>query len=83
MPTPTGARPPVGPSSRHQLAVMVWIAVVPTLVVLQLALAEVLEAAPAPLRPAIMATIAIPIVVYVLMPSLQRLSARLVEDRST
>ena len=60
-----------------------WIAVLPTLTVLQLVLGGPLEAVPAYLRPPIMATVVVPIVVYVLMPPVQRLLTRLVRTRST
>ena len=71
-----------GPSlpgpSRHQLALMVWTAIVPTVTVLQFALGDLLQMAPVYLRAPIMATCAVPIVVYVGMPRLQRLRARLI-----
>jgi antibiotic biosynthesis monooxygenase (ABM) superfamily enzyme len=65
-------------SSRHQMAVMIWIAVAPTLIVLQLVLGDLLRDAPVVLRTLITATIAVPIVVYGLLPLLQCARARLV-----
>ncbi len=56
---------------------MIWIAVLPTLTVLQLALGGLLEAVPPYLRPPIIATLMVPMMVYVLMPLLQRIDARL------
>jgi len=76
----TPVHPPAAPPSRHHLAVMVWLAVLPTLTVLQLALGHLLETAPQPLRPPIMATIAVPIVVYVVMPQLLRIHDHLVKE---
>jgi len=70
----TTARPP----SRHQLALMIWLAVVPTLTVLNLALSRLLEGLPIVVRTLIVATIAVPIVMYGLMPRLHRLRGRLV-----
>jgi antibiotic biosynthesis monooxygenase (ABM) superfamily enzyme len=67
------------PPSRHQTAAMVWLAVVPTLTVLHLLLGDLVGSAPVHLRPPIMATLAVPVVVYVLMPLLVRLHARLAE----
>jgi antibiotic biosynthesis monooxygenase (ABM) superfamily enzyme len=67
--------------SRHQVALTVWVAVLPTLTVLQLVLGGLLEAVPTYLRPPITATVAVPIVVYVLMPLLQRLITRLARTR--
>jgi antibiotic biosynthesis monooxygenase (ABM) superfamily enzyme len=72
-------RPHAGPS-QHQEALMVWIAVLPTLTALQLILGDLLAAVPMPLRPPIMATFAVPFVVYVLMPRLQRFWARVVGE---
>ena len=57
---------------------MIWLAVVPTLIVLNLALSKLLEGVPIVLRTLIVATIAVPIVMYGLMPRLQRVRGRLV-----
>ncbi len=80
MPTdPTTSRPtPVPPPSKHQLALMIWLAVLPTLTVLNVALSSLLADAPIVLRTFVLATIAVPIVMYGLMPRLHRLRARLV-----
>jgi len=67
---------PSAPPSPHRLAVSVWLAVLPTLTVLQLLLGHLLKEVPVMLRPPIMATLAVPIVVYGLMPRLLRLTAR-------
>jgi antibiotic biosynthesis monooxygenase (ABM) superfamily enzyme len=58
---------------------MVWTAILPTLSVLQFALGGLLQKAPQFLRAPIMATLAVPIVVYVAMPQLMRLRARLIQ----
>ena len=71
--TPT----PVPPPSKHQLALMIWFAVLPTLIVLNLALSSLLTGTPVVLRTVIVATLAVPIVMYGLMPRLHRLRARL------
>ncbi len=68
---------PVPPPSKHQLALMIWLAVLPTLTVLNLALSSLLADTPVVLRTAVLATIAVPIVMYGLMPRLHRLRARL------
>jgi antibiotic biosynthesis monooxygenase (ABM) superfamily enzyme len=57
---------------------MIWLAVLPTLTVLNVALSSVLKDAPIVLRTFILATIAVPIVMYGLMPRLHRLRVRLV-----
>jgi antibiotic biosynthesis monooxygenase (ABM) superfamily enzyme len=66
-----------GPPTKHQLAVMIWLAVFPTLTVLNLALADWLATLPPVLRTFALATVAVPIVIYGLMPQLHRLRARL------
>ncbi|MFI6603600.1 hypothetical protein ACIBHX_45845 [Nonomuraea sp. NPDC050536] len=68
--------------SRHRQALMAWIAVLPTLTVLQLALGGLLEAVPLYLRPPIIATLMVPIMIYVLMPLLQRIDSRLTKKPS-
>ena len=76
------AVPPMGPPPRHHLALMIWLAVFPTLTVLQLLLGDVLDGAPTAVRTLVLATIAVPIVIYGLMPPLQRLRARLLTRRA-
>jgi antibiotic biosynthesis monooxygenase (ABM) superfamily enzyme len=68
-------QPTLGPPSRHQLALMIWIAVFPTLVVLNLTIGPWLEDANPVLRTFVLATVAVPIVIYGLMPRLHRLRA--------
>ena len=75
---PAHRRPaPVPPPSKHQLPLMIWLAVLPTLIVLNLALSSLLTGTPVVLRTVIVATLAVPIVMYGLMPRLHRLRARL------
>lgn len=77
------ARPaPVGPPSKHQLALMIWVAVFPTLTVLNLALGPWLSHAGPVLRTFVLATIAVPIVIYGLMPRLHRVRASLLLRRA-
>ena len=68
----------VGPPTKHQLAVMIWLAVFPTLTVINLALGDWLKTLSPVLRTLVLATIAVPIVIYGLMPQLHRLRVRLV-----
>jgi antibiotic biosynthesis monooxygenase (ABM) superfamily enzyme len=70
-------RPAVGPPSRHQLALMIWLAVFPTLTVLNLALGGWLGTLSPVVRTFVLATVAVPIVIYGLMPQLHRLRGRL------
>jgi antibiotic biosynthesis monooxygenase (ABM) superfamily enzyme len=68
---------PVGPPSKHQLALMIWVAVFPTLTVLNLALADVLDDLPGLLRTFVLATVAVPIVIYGVLPRPHRVRARI------
>jgi antibiotic biosynthesis monooxygenase (ABM) superfamily enzyme len=76
---PTVAAPPrqVGPPSTHQLALMIWIAVFPTLTVLNLTLKPWLATMGPVLRTFVLATIAVPVVIYGLMPRLHRVRTRI------
>jgi antibiotic biosynthesis monooxygenase (ABM) superfamily enzyme len=71
----------IPPPSRHQLAVMIWLAVFPTLVLLNLTLGRVLGDLAVVPRTFVLATVAVPIVIYGLMPHLHRLRARLLATR--
>ena len=69
-------RAPVGPPTKHQLAVMIWLAVFPTLTVLNLTLGDWLGTLSPVLRTFVLATVAVPIVIYGVMPQLHRLRVR-------
>jgi antibiotic biosynthesis monooxygenase (ABM) superfamily enzyme len=74
----TQANPrPVGPPTKHQLAAMIWVAVFPTLTVLNLLLGEWLTDLSPVVRTFVLATLAVPIVIYGLMPQLHRVRVRL------
>ena len=78
-PTPTPAAPPrLGPPTKHQLALMIWLCVFPTLTVINLALGDWLATLSPVLRTFILATVAVPVVIYGLMPQLHKVRARLV-----
>ena len=68
---------PVSPPTKHQLTLIIWIAVLPTLTFLNVALNGLLSDVPIVLRTFILATVAVPIVMYGLMPRLHRLRGRL------
>ena len=74
-------RQPAGPPTKHQLAVMIWLAVFPTLTVLNLALGDWLGTLHPVLRTFVLATVAVPIVIYGLMPQLHRLRVRVLAGR--
>jgi antibiotic biosynthesis monooxygenase (ABM) superfamily enzyme len=79
-PPPTKPAPP----SKHQLALMIWLAVFPTLTVLNLALGDWLRTLSPVARTFVLATIAVPIVIYGLMPQLHRIRSRiLIRSMST
>ena len=75
IPVPSGAV--IAPPSKHQLALMIWLAVFPTLTVLNLALGDWLAPLTPIVRTFVLATIAVPIVIYGLMPHLHRLRGRI------
>ena len=76
-PNPSSLPGVPGPPSKHQLALMIWLAVFPTLTVLNLALGDWLRTLTPVVRTFVLATIAVPIVIYGLMPQLHRLRGRL------
>ena len=63
----------VGPPTKHQLALMIWLAVCPTLTALNLALGDWLSSLTSIVRTFVLATVAVPIVIYGLMPQLHKL----------
>jgi antibiotic biosynthesis monooxygenase (ABM) superfamily enzyme len=65
----------------HELALMIWICVFPTLTVLNLGLDGWLDTMTPVLRTFVLATVAVPIVIYGLMPQLHRFRARLLARR--
>lgn len=79
--TSTTPRPP-GPPTKHQLALMIWVAVFPTLTVINLAVGDQLATLPSVLRTLVLATVAVPIVIYGLMPQLHKLRTRLLSRPS-
>jgi antibiotic biosynthesis monooxygenase (ABM) superfamily enzyme len=71
------SRGPVPPPNKHQLALMIWLAVFPTLTIINLVLGDWLRPMPPVVRTFVLATMAVPIVIYGLMPHLHRLRGRL------
>ena len=65
------------PPTKHQLALMIWLAVFPTLTALNLLLGDWLSDMTPVVRTFVLATIAVPIVIYGLMPQLHRLLVHL------
>ena len=81
-PTPNPTTSSFGPPSKHQLALMIWLAVFPTLLVLNLALGNWLSTMTPVVRTFVLATIAVPIVIYGLMPQLHRGRRRLLTRKA-
>ncbi|HEX6027297.1 MAG TPA: hypothetical protein VFZ00_35180 [Solirubrobacter sp.] len=71
----------IAPPTRHQLALMIWLCVFPTLLALNLVLSDWLAGMSTVPRTFVLATIAVPIVIYGLMPHLHRARARLLSRR--
>ncbi len=74
-------RPAGGPPTKHQLALMIWLCVFPTLTVINLTLSDWLAPMSAVSRTFVLATIAVPIVIYGLMPALHLVRARILAAR--
>jgi antibiotic biosynthesis monooxygenase (ABM) superfamily enzyme len=72
----------IPPPSKHQLAFMIWLCVFPTLTAINLAIGDWLRPMSPVLRTFVLATIAVPIVIYGLMPSVHRLRVRLLANAS-
>jgi antibiotic biosynthesis monooxygenase (ABM) superfamily enzyme len=73
---------PVGPPTKHHLAVMIWLAVFPTLTGLNLLLGDWLGDLSPVVRTFVLATIAVPIVIYGLMPQLHKARTRILGRRT-
>lgn len=67
----------VPPPSKHQLALMIWLCVFPTLTAINLLFSDWLRPMSPVLRTFVLATIAVPIVIYGLMPQLHSVRAKL------
>jgi hypothetical protein len=72
----------VPPPGKHQLALMIWLCVFPTLTIINVALGGWLRTMTPVTRTFVLATVAVPIVVYGLMPHLHRARARLLRGSS-
>lgn len=75
-PTPSTRVPP---PSKHQLALMIWLAVFPTLTVLNVLLDDWLSTLSTVPRTFVLATVAVPVVIYGVMPPLHRARGRLLQ----
>lgn len=82
MTDPSDHRPQIPPPGKHQLALMIWLCVFPTLTVVNLTFDGWLRPMSPVMRTFVLATIAVPIVIYGLMPHLHRLRALLLSARA-
>ncbi|MEV6570029.1 hypothetical protein [Streptomyces sp. NPDC051577] len=73
---------PAGPPPKHHMALMIWMAVFPTLTVLELLLHDRLQRLPMVLRTLVLSAIVVLTVVYVLLPRLQVARVRLLARAS-
>ena len=71
----------IPPPTKHQLALMIWLCVFPTLTVINLMFGDWLRTMSPVLRTFVLATVAVPIVIYGLMPQLHRLRTLLLSSR--
>jgi antibiotic biosynthesis monooxygenase (ABM) superfamily enzyme len=63
----------IGPPPRHRFALLVWIAIYPTITLLLHLGGPVINDWPLPLRTLALTAIAVPLMVFVLLPALQRM----------
>ncbi|MEV6975273.1 hypothetical protein [Kitasatospora sp. NPDC093806] len=68
---------PSGPPPKHHMALMIWTAVFPSLTVLEFLLHPWLAGLPMVLQTLVLSALVVPVVVWVLMPRLQRVRGRL------
>lgn len=69
---------PAPPSRLLHMAVMIWLAVFPTLTALQLLLGDLLDGLPLVARTLTLSSLVVPVVVYLILPRLHRVRATLV-----
>jgi antibiotic biosynthesis monooxygenase (ABM) superfamily enzyme len=81
-PRTTQQTAPSKPPSKHEMALMIWLAVFPTLTVINLVLGDWLLTLSPVLRTFVLATVAVPVVIYGIMPRLHRFRARLLARRA-
>ncbi|MET9292959.1 hypothetical protein [Streptomyces sp. NPDC003077] len=81
MSAPAPASAPT-PPPKHHMALMIWLAVFPTLTVLQLLLHRWIGGLPSVVQTLILTVLVVLTVVYVLMPRYQRVRLRLIGRRA-
>ena len=69
---PPAAAARTGPPPRHRQALLVWLAIYPTITLLLALGGPVINDWPLPLRTLVLTGVAVPAMVFVLLPTLQR-----------
>jgi antibiotic biosynthesis monooxygenase (ABM) superfamily enzyme len=69
---PSAATPRIGPPPRYRQAIIVWLAIYPTITLLLELGGPLINDWPLPLRTLALTAIAVPTMVFVLLPTLQR-----------
>jgi antibiotic biosynthesis monooxygenase (ABM) superfamily enzyme len=69
---PSAATPHTGPPPRYRQAIIVWLAIYPTITLLLELGGPLINNWPLPLRTLVLTGIAVPMMVFVLLPVLQR-----------
>ena len=72
----------IAPPTKHQLALMIWLAVFPTLTAINLLVGDQLRSLGTVPRTFVLATVAVPIVIYGVMPQLHRARARILSRKA-
>ncbi len=73
---------PPAPPTKHQMALMIWISVFPTLTVINLIFGDLLATLHPVLRTLVITMTAVPIVIYGIMPQLHRLRGWVLSRRT-
>jgi antibiotic biosynthesis monooxygenase (ABM) superfamily enzyme len=71
-PVPAPDEPAIASPSRHELALMIWIAAFPTLTIVTTVVGDLLAPLPTVVKTLILVTVSVPIVIYGVMPQLFR-----------
>ena len=72
----TQRRKPMKPPPKWKTAVLIWLAIYPSITTLFLVFGDQLLLLPTPLRTLVLTLILVPLMVFVLLPALQKLFAR-------
>jgi antibiotic biosynthesis monooxygenase (ABM) superfamily enzyme len=71
-PVPAPDQPAISSPSRHELALLIWIAAFPTLTIVTWVVGGLLDSLPTVMRTLVLVSVSVPIVIYGVMPQLLR-----------